>query len=130
MSRGTRKLLTWGLVVAGVLAIGAISAAAFVHGRIVVTVHNTTAERLRGVCASVTGDQASIGDIEAGASGACAVVPSGDSNVVVSFVGASGAPRQHDVDVYVERGSSGTVDVWLADQGVVKQNYALWWHGP
>lgn len=130
MQPGTRRFWTRALIVIGALGLGAIAAGVYLHGRIFVTVHNTTGEPLRDVRAVVTGATASLGDIDPAEARTCAVVPSGDSHLVVTFVAPDGAPRERTVDIYLQRGNSGTVDVWLSDEPVVKQDVDLWWRGP
>lgn len=130
MNADGRKRWFRASVVAGLLVVSAIAALVFLHGRIFVTVHNTSGQPMRDVRVVVTGSNASLGDIAPAEARTCAVVPSGDSDVAVSFVDAAGARHERRVDVYLQRGSAGTVEVRLSGERVETERVNLWWTGP
>lgn len=130
MPIGRRSFWTRALIVAGVLGLGTIAAVLYLHGRIFVTVHNTRGQPMHDVRVVATGSNESLGDIAPAESRTCAVVPSGESDVAVSFLDAAGARHERRVDVYLERGNAGTIEIWLSDERVEKEHVKLWWHGP
>lgn len=78
---------------------------------VVLTVVNADATPLRGVAARVTGKRYVIGTVGAGGSRTATLSPTGESTIVLSYVDSDGSVRDHDLDVYLEARSAGTVRV-------------------
>jgi hypothetical protein len=113
-----------------VIAIGTVVVAWVIHGRIRVTVHNAGARPISRVEARMTGTTTALGEIEPSSVGLCAIRPTRESDLVVAYRDADGASRRVPVDVYVEKGSTGTIDVWIDDDCACRFEPRIWWRGP
>jgi hypothetical protein len=123
---GNVRRLRTALWILGGLALLALLGVCFVSGKVRVTVHNMSSTPLREVRVQISRKSISIVDLGSRASASCTAVPGPASDIVVSYREADGTSRSAVVDVYLERGSTGTVDVWIDGADVDGAGHSRW----
>jgi hypothetical protein len=108
------------------LAVIAIGGVSYCYGRTWIRVHNSTQEQLRDVRILVRGGSVDMGDVYPSSNRRGSFVARHDSDVVVEYHDSNGVTRSVVIDVYVYRGSTGTLDVWIGADGEVRFKHNHW----
>jgi hypothetical protein len=80
---------------------------------------NASATAIHEVVITYLGSQALVGDLLPGSAKEVVLAPTGETSVTISFRRANGPTVTHDLDVYLEPGYRGTIDVELQTHDVV-----------
>ncbi len=107
--------------VAVVLLIATIPALYLTFPRgIYILIHNAGPESLQRVSLYVSGAKYEIGEIENLETRSCRVYPSGESDVEIRFLAKDGSESKHRIDVYLEPGYRGSIEIEIRDGQIVK----------
>lgn len=117
--RRYRKIILAMTVVVIVAVVGAVAFTIWPRG-VTARVANMGLMVMQEVRLAVRGQSYPLGDIPSGASRDVQVWPTGESNINIHYIDASGTSRSIEVDCYLEPGYRGTIAVEVAEGSVVR----------
>lgn len=80
---------------------------------VTVTIYNTTDRTVTGVQVETTGSTQMFTEVAAGGNVTFVANPSADSHIVLRFTDPDGNQQEQEIGVYMERGYSGSVDIYI-----------------
>ncbi|MFO0011158.1 MAG: hypothetical protein ACK553_00285 [Planctomycetota bacterium] len=92
---------------------------------VTVTVRNGGNSPLIDLQVHVTGRSYNLGNLESGAMKRCAVEPTSESHVEISYQLPDGTSRRHSIGGYLEPGYRGTVDAEIQDGEMVQSSHRI-----
>lgn len=80
---------------------------------VAVTIYNTTDRTVTNVQVELTGSTQMFTEVAAGGNVTFVANPAADSHIVLRFTDPDGNQQEQEIGVYMERGYSGSVDIYI-----------------
>ena len=109
----------WVLVAA--VAIAAVAVMVIWPRGVKVVVTNTGASPMQNVSVKVTGSSTPLGNLAVGERASVRVRSAGESSVTIQYTDAAGAGQSLDAGCYIESGYSGTIELDIANDKIVRK---------